>query len=393
MIRFANQAVIRLVGGSSPAELLGRPVATLLAPEIREEVRRRVEARLRGEPLPATVELEALRLDGSRGWIGATATVLEWEGAPAMRVAIIDITERRALLDDIQRARVEAETARVAAEAASLAAQQASHAKSDFLAAMSHEIRTPMNGVLGMTSLLMDTELTDEQRQYAETVRLSGEALLVIINDILDFSKIEAGKLELDPAPFALRDMLGETLKRLSPLAHGKDVELVYDVSAGCPRTSSAIAAGWARSCSTWSAMPSSSPSAARWPCSSGEEETTGDVVTLHLAVRDTGIGIPPEKQQLIFQAFDQADSSTTRRYGGTGLGLAISRRLAELMGGRMWVESEVGTGSTFHLVLPLARAAAPVTTPVTASRQSLQGLRCWWSTTTPSIASTSRAC
>jgi len=375
VIRFANRAVSRLVGGSSPAELLGRPVATLLAPEIREEVRARVEARLRGEPLPATIELEALRLDGSRGWIAATATVLEWGGAPAMRVAIIDITERHALLDEIQKARVEAEAARAAAEAASLAAQQASRAKSDFLAAMSHEIRTPMNGVLGMTSLLMDTELTPEQRQYAETVRLSGEALLVIINDILDFSKIEAGKLELDPAPFALRDMLGETLKRLSPLAHGKDVELVYDVSAGVPEDVVGDRGRLGQIVLNLVGNAIKFTERGEVAVLVGEEEATGDVVMLHLTVRDTGIGIPPEKQQLIFQAFDQADSSTTRRYGGSGLGLAISRRLAELMGGRMWVESEVGTGSTFHLVLPLARAAVPMTPPVTASRQSLQGL------------------
>ncbi len=168
-------------------------------------------------------------------------------------------------------------------------------------------------------------------------MHLSGEALLVIINDILDFSKIEAGKLELDPAPFALRDMLGETLKRLSPLAHGKDVELVYDVSAGVPEDVVGDRGRLGQIVLNLVGNAIKFTERGEVAVLVGEEAATGDVVTVHLTVRDTGIGIAPEKQQLIFQAFDQADSSTTRRYGGSGLGLAISRRLAELMGGRMW--------------------------------------------------------
>jgi signal transduction histidine kinase/HPt (histidine-containing phosphotransfer) domain-containing protein/ActR/RegA family two-component response regulator len=268
--------------------------------------------------------------------------------------------EAEMLRDENGRLFEEAERRRSQAEAAD-------RAKSQFLATMSHEIRTPMNGIIGMTSLLLDTELTAEQQEYAETVRRSGDALLVIINDILDFSKIGAGKLELDAAPFGLRAMLGETLETVAPLAHHKGLALAYEVAPGVPdglvgdrgRLGQILInlVGNAIKFTTRGDVMVRVDTA-----SDGEE-----AVTLHLSVRDTGIGITAEQQRVIFKAFQQADSSTTRQYGGTGLGLAICQRLAELMGGGVRVESAVGEGSTFHVTLRLARATTPITAPAPA--------------------------
>jgi signal transduction histidine kinase/response regulator RpfG family c-di-GMP phosphodiesterase len=244
-------------------------------------------------------------------------------------------------------------------------AEEASRAKSQFLANMSHEIRTPLNGIIGMTNLLSDTPLTYVQRDYVDTIRTSGEVLLALVNDILDFSKIEAGKLDLESQPIDLRQCIEESLDLLAPAAAQKQINLAYLIANDTPEI---VVSDVTRLRQILGNLLSNAVkftpnggevvvSVSAYPLSAEENSPSEKSIDyteyeLHFAVKDTGIGIPPERVNTIFQSFSQVDASITRKYGGTGLGLVISQRLSQMMGGQIWVESEVGTGSTFHVTI-----------------------------------------
>ncbi|MEX2213305.1 MAG: response regulator [Phycisphaeraceae bacterium] len=361
-ITFFNRGAQHLLGYSE-AQVKGKPLALLMPARFREAHSNGIARFLKtgaAKVIGRTVELAALRKDDTEVPIELSLSAWTTPGGEAAFTGILrDITERKEeeqLLkkssEDLRRSEMELREAKNAAE-------QANRIKSEFLANMSHEIRTPMNGVIGMLELLLGTGASPQQREYLGVARQSAEALLRLLNDILDFSKIEAGKLELEHIGFELRDVLGDTLQALAVRAAGKKLELAFDIPIdvpdqliGDPGRLRQIVINLVGNAIKFTDVGEVVVKVEL--VSAAEEEAT-----LHFHVKDTGPGISAEHQGNLFEAFSQADSSMSRKFGGTGLGLAISAQLVALMNGRIWVASELGRGSTFHFTGTFGRRSA----------------------------------
>lgn len=357
---FANRTYCQFTGRTLP-DIIGKTDFDFSPPELAEKFRR--DDQRVAETGELLEDIEINQTNHHTHWVQVIKTpVRNAQGQIVGTQAIFwDVTERMQAVEAMQRAKE--------------AAEAASRAKSEFLANMSHEIRTPLNAVIGMTELVLDTPLTTTQREYLKMVLEAGDALLSVINDILDFSKIEAGKLDLDCRPFQLRDSVGDTMKTLAVRAGSKQLELachiapdVPDALVGDPGRLRQIIINLVGNAIKFTDQ--------------GEvlldvrlESHSAQDIVLHFTVSDTGIGIPQDKLTKIFEAFEQVDASSARRFGGTGLGLAISSRLVALMGGRIWAESQLGRGSAFHFLARFGSVEGMAHRPPALDIEQLQEL------------------
>ena len=337
-----NPAGLSLLDGNR--DLIGQFADQALAqwPEMRDAV-------LNTPAGPAEITIE--RAGENRVYEVRKSALWFHDNAPrGSLITLRDVTEHKMMEEHLREAKE--------------AAESATQAKSQFLATMSHEIRTPLNAIIGMTGLMLDTPMDEKQSELVETIRTSGDALLAVINDILDFSKVEAGKLELEKRPFNLRECIEEALDIVTPHTSGKSLDLAYEIQDGVPE---AVIGDGARLRQVLVNLIGNAVKFTEqgevvvWveACTAPEGDP-GRQCDVHFSVRDTGIGIPADRIDRLFQSFNQIDASTTRKYGGTGLGLAITSRLIEMMGGRIWVESELGRGSNFHVAIPFEISTLP---------------------------------
>jgi PAS domain S-box-containing protein len=376
------------IWGRSAASLYADPQrwADFTVPEDRERVVAAFAALTRDTP-SLDIEYRIVRPDGEIRWVRARGFQVRGGEGQLIRLTgiITDITDRQRAaealqtsLEEISRTNLALQVEIVERKRAEDAADAANRSKSEFLANMSHEIRTPLNGVVGMTDLALGTDLTTEQREYLEMVKSSGESLLAVINDILDFSKIEAGRLAIDAIPFDLSDCLATTLKPLATRAQLKGLELACDIGPGVP---TALVGDPNR---LRQIVINLIGNAIKFTehgkvVLTVEAETQTDVgALLRFSVSDSGIGVPRDQQEAIFRPFVQADGSTTRTYGGTGLGLAISANLVALMGGRIWLESQTGKGSTFHFTASFDLQQAPALETSSRDEHVVTGRSSW---------------
>ncbi len=336
---FTNNVVSQMLGYSNE-ELSKMSMWRLIHPDDRKKLMGYCNNKKIGKEEPLIYETRFLCKDGTIKYGEFSTKEIKIDGDTAMLAAVHDITKRKIVEEELIKAKSEAELA--------------NRIKSDFLAMMSHEIRTPMNGVIGMTNLLLDTDLSFEQKDYLDTIKVSGESLITIINEILDFSKIESGKLTFEESPFELRTCIEDALDIFSQKAIEKSLDLLYLIQ---PDVSSYLVGDNTR---LRQIIVNLVGNAVKYT-EKGEVFITveklsekNDIQELKFVVKDTGIGIPDNKLSVLFDAFTQVDTSTTRRYGGTGLGLAISKRLVNLMGGKIWVESTLGKGSAFYFTIKL---------------------------------------